>query len=1092
MQSLAGNSSRGHRPGKSAATAATKAVQHLANSNSTMHAFVGGTPKAWMVPGMENVLPSTSGASVRRSSNAVPRPASAAFSSTSHAPTTSLAASSSAEPRIAHQLPSPPQRPEELVLPSPAPSDGVVSPTLVAHQGGQLAHLADKDAREIRTSNGPSHGQTQPALRVPAPAPSPHVLCSQDDVPTSAQRRRMPRQVDHEMRDVQQSANVRISGGLPPSNKRPRTERVVPQPSPAVAQPSSAAARLINPPASTLASSPHFSLRTYLPLIAQHVQSRGGITAVEPIVEYRRIQLLESACRRNDYTYLALHQIYCLGTYAHQSSYSLEGVGELLHAAYAVLQRLLCANTMQHLAWYAEFPAPVDYLIQVLPSYRFAVQEVKTVLAALPVEWLRLEATCAQRGFPVLAHEITGLLQTRSPTFLGVLFRACFQKMWPGLDTACRQRLEAAFENDLGFERDTWARLHTAHAVTPARMQEHVKGMVFFYKEFRALQAQAAALPLPHTTTLGSSPPMGQGERRNSHSIAPPMAVAQPIRTPSTGIAAVPPRAQARQRPEPAPLRVDVPPSFPMMPPATPGHSGYAMAGQSPRVPFRFPGGAQIPTPGQLNAPPYGAHANLGHGALMSPSPRPVPGQPPMGMGRTTYSHSVPPSPSLVVTPSHVRSAAGLESLRYPLLSTAPSPHALPGPPTPAFTALHQAHLQSPHLESVDGRGQVDAGARLYRFVRDFALAPALLPSGPPTILRFAFPVSQEEVERIPAESDRQGIHLVPARLISEGSLMFRIRCCLLDDADMAGTTGEPACDLARWLVKEMAWPGHVFLDLNGRYLDTQRRFHHGKDLSIDITRDVREGVNTLSLVVMPGTDAAAGARYALAVERLDCESHATIVRRYVEEEAPIGCSQTVAEIKASFAMEAANDELAIVGGTITLGITDPFTSRIFDLPVRSVSCKHRDCFDLETFLATRSDGGSSGGGSRRSSSDPAGAHPNKAGCISSVHEWRCPLCGVDARPTTLKVDGFLANVRAHLELRHELDAKAIVVSCDGTWAAKLPAPEPGTSQPPPSASANQFPFGPNAPRNTRYGAWSGDGAMDAVPSSAVVVELDD
>ncbi|KAK8162646.1 hypothetical protein BKA80DRAFT_273268 [Phyllosticta citrichinensis] len=99
----------------------------------------------------------------------------------------------------------------------------------------------------------------------------------------------------------------------------------------------------------------------------------------------------------------------------------------------------------------------------------------------------------------------------------------------------------------------------------------------------------------------------------------------------------------------------------------------------------------------------------------------------------------------------------------------------------------------------------------------------------------------------------------------------------------------------------------------------------------------------------------------------------------------------------------------------ITINLVDPQSaSRICEVPVRSIACHHRDCFDLATFLASR------------------------PGIVTGVDEWRCPICRADARPAHLIVDGFLTDVRRQLELRGELDtAKAIIVEADGSWSVR-------------------------------------------------------
>ena len=48
--------------------------------------------------------------------------------------------------------------------------------------------------------------------------------------------------------------------------------------------------------------------------------------------------------------------------------------------------------------------------------------------------------------------------------------------------------------------------------------------------------------------------------------------------------------------------------------------------------------------------------------------------------------------------------------------------------------------------------------------------------------------------------------------------------------------------------------------------------------------------------------------------------------------------------------------------------------------------------------------------------------------------KWKCPICGEDARPQVLRIDGFLSEVRAILAVQRQLTAKDITVSAHGSW----------------------------------------------------------
>jgi hypothetical protein len=133
-----------------------------------------------------------------------------------------------------------------------------------------------------------------------------------------------------------------------------------------------------------------------------------------------------------------------------------------------------------------------------------------------------------------------------------------------------------------------------------------------------------------------------------------------------------------------------------------------------------------------------------------------------------------------------------------------------------------------------------------------------------------------------------------------------------------------------------------------------------------------------------------------------------------------ISAARTLEAIKKSLSpVGADDDDFALVVSDLSLDLADPFTARIFEIPVRSKHCLHRECFDLETFLQTRN-------------SKPK--RPQQP-CMPDV--WKCPLCGKDSRPYELQIDDFLLAVRAELASKNDLDVKAIIIAPDGTWKPK-------------------------------------------------------
>ena len=83
------------------------------------------------------------------------------------------------------------------------------------------------------------------------------------------------------------------------------------------------------------------------------------------------------------------------------------------------------------------------------------------------------------------------------------------------------------------------------------------------------------------------------------------------------------------------------------------------------------------------------------------------------------------------------------------------------------------------------------------------------------------------------------------------------------------------------------------------------------------------------------------------------------------------------------------------------------------------MSCKHIECFDLDIWLHTR-----------------RGKSSYDAGEPSLVDDWKCPICGLDARPVSLQIDDYFSAVRQKLVEDGCGNTKKIRIKADGSWTA--------------------------------------------------------
>jgi hypothetical protein len=351
----------------------------------------------------------------------------------------------------------------------------------------------------------------------------------------------------------------------------------------------------------------------------------------------------------------------------------------------------------------------------------------------------------------------------------------------------------------------------------------------------------------------------------------------------------------------------------------------------------------------------------------------------------------------------------------------------VPQPVNPDVTALHQALLRSPLLvvPKMTPTSQNDPSRRFYQVVKGFALGPAKLPLNNP-LPKFGFTIPTDEFALI-ARDRSMGSGKLPTRELNSGTLQYRLRC-------IQTRPEVTICLPPDWIVSDTFWPENVFPMFNHDALELRRKAQHGKDLPIDLTQHIAAtGANNKCMIQISvpkfNSKTMKDHGYFLAVEVIEVLHHKQIMERCLQQQR-ISANHTLDAIKKSLAPVADDDDdLVIEPSDLTIGLADPFTARIFDVPVRGRTCLHRECFDLETFLLTRN-------------SKPK--RPQQP-CMPDV--WKCPLCGKDARPYSLLVDEFMVSVRAELAKADDLDVKAILISADGNWRPK-PEPKPQRRDP--------------------------------------------
>jgi hypothetical protein len=308
----------------------------------------------------------------------------------------------------------------------------------------------------------------------------------------------------------------------------------------------------------------------------------------------------------------------------------------------------------------------------------------------------------------------------------------------------------------------------------------------------------------------------------------------------------------------------------------------------------------------------------------------------------------------------------------------------------PEMAVFPQAHASRrwPAAKNIaPDESRDDPSSRFYQSVKDFAMGPTKI-SRPTNIFEF----------------------VVSAAV---GNVQYRLRCI------------QPKVEVTRflmpdWVTSDTVWPENCLLEIDGHKLG------FCKDIPVNITSFIHlkpspDGVNRIKISISQPLKAAKETCYFIAVEIVEVLQHAQILEMCHQSQ-HISATKTLNDIKNFFTRQTSNDDdddFTMLVSDLSINLTDPYTARIFETPVRGTSCVHRECFDLKTFLLTRN-------------------LKSKTPDLSMIGIWNCPLCGKDARPYSLRIDDFFAHVREELEKQNNLDAKAINVSPDGTWTPKL------------------------------------------------------
>ncbi|KAI0892121.1 hypothetical protein F4806DRAFT_500282 [Annulohypoxylon nitens] len=811
--------------------------------------------------------------------------------------------------------------------------------------------------------------------------------------------------------------------------------------------------------------------------LQDRLRSIGGEEGLDIQIERPRYQLLTEACKERDLFFVATHQLFCAWAIDRSSVHRLCDPNlhnaALIDNAFLVMGTLLKSNSrlqLEHVQWFATFPDLLPHM-QVNPIYQQTIMQVLNFLVRLSEKWAVMHREHQQKGYPILVSELVYDLFLYSPILQSIVFRAIRRSLGV-VDGRIAMQLEAIFKKDQakhiaadGTLRDR--PLQSAYS-------EYNKALITTYKSY-FMQRQPQNQP-PQAIPQGQPSnqygtmnyPQHQGltfpPHVNQH-INPQRYPQSPATTPSSVHS-----PGYFQSPVPAHLTLSSNQNMPMGTniQSQPNHlqaGGVSHSSHSPhplyqQVQMQFIPQAPSPSPAPSLTMPNSTipHNNSFHSAQLvgqwQQGPQSFPSQHLLAQGqvRSPVGQMAGSSTAFArhnsINAQHptAQPANQAQGLNRPRPSARPQPRQKNGPSSqerliPAAgmrigiqdyphspydrhsleVSLHQAHLRSPKRIPIEL--DLKKSERYYQAIKSLTLSPTII-RPQKYVQEFNFAISEIDHARITREEMRPGESL-PVSLFSNGSLRYRVRCCYGD------AKATPLTESA-WVTADAIWPEHIFVELNHHPLGIMRNQHHSKCTPAEASQYVVAGNNVLRVIVPETTPIPSGKKLSIAVEQVEFLSHSAVLNM-VKSQGTLPSNVTRDIIKNRLSSNYADDDELAMLDNLSIDVTDPFSRTIFNIPVRGKSCTHLECFDLETWLNTRL-----GKKSPCQCGHPSGC----ANCPSEpsfVDKWTCPVagCNGDARPFSLRVDGFLVEVRSKLECESKLGTKSILVDKDGNWKPK-------------------------------------------------------
>ncbi|KAL8713343.1 MAG: hypothetical protein Q9220_002542 [cf. Caloplaca sp. 1 TL-2023] len=726
-------------------------------------------------------------------------------------------------------------------------------------------------------------------------------------------------------------------------------------------------------------------------LATHHIATRGD-------TESPRLSLLRQACVQRDYIYLFLHQLYCVDIRVPSNIQRLEriGLGPLHLKGLAMLHPLLLSNSdrlvEEAVSWFADFPYPIERMLQEYGIYRDALKSTLVCLVNLAFNWIGYRESCNKRDYPPLVDELVDRLGMESSVLQSVISRAIFKDTW---HDACFAEGEEIFQQNQQIVQRRPTQLSSVNKnKTNQDMIARYRRLRITHDGHSRTELHNGAPPVQQSNTrMSSTSSRVQGQLNGAQNRprvssandqirrSPALNIGNPDSTTARNPPVVPSQPLLHERQSPM-----IPQGIHWTLLATPNGVSQAMVGHQP---------------GSTSSPnmvlPHRQDLIQQQWAL--PAPRIPSGAPASFSPNPNFAQNLQPIHDV---PRQMSIANNLRQMTdyWPLIPPPGRTLTQQSLARPDITAIHQHNAVSPILKAEGCFDEQNSGHKRFRCLKGVTILPDRLMVGFRQHLSWNFDLGEDDLRLLSGTLLAQ-LGIPPTRAVHVGSEFRRIRC--VDAAKLGDSISE-----SDWATARQTWPSNVAVILNNKSFDIRKKVHYGKDLPVDITASLQPGRNTLSVSIIGAQKAKTKTAYAIGIETIELIDTDKAMNSIGVLNFQQGRQRILERLQSNDA------EIEVVDTSVVISLTDPYTARIWDTPIRGKLCRHDQCFDLDTFLKTRT-----------------GKTPSQP-CDPDA--FKCPICGNDARPQSLVKDEFFVSLRTVLVAMDRLDAKAIIMQQDGSW----------------------------------------------------------